>query len=69
MTLWVIFDGFERALGMSALAPIATELLHDGNRREEPCGREQLQQILEANSWKRVCVYLREGCPFCSPCG
>jgi hypothetical protein len=40
---------------MSALAPIATELLHDGNRREEPCGREQLaanprSQFLEAGA-------------------
>jgi hypothetical protein len=32
-------------------------------------GREQLQQFLQANSPMRVCVYLREGCPFCSPCG
>ena len=38
---------------MSALAPIATESLHDGNRREEPCGREQTNprsQFLEAGA-------------------
>ena len=29
-------SGFESALGMSAIAPIATELLHYGNRRAGP---------------------------------